>query len=221
MDFLLPLAPQPLGVYLPRHWRDVHRSEPVEISQDGEEPLDLDAMKRHLHRDLDIADEDGWLTPVAIAARRQVEADLNRTLVLATVEMFADQFPLERVIPLPRPPAVEIVSFTYFDLQTGNELTVDPTTYFLDTSSAPARIVLQYGKVWPTSIRWQNGVRIRWQAGYADGNVPNRYLHAIKLLLAHWDQHREAVTPGDRRSDPLIYPAGYEALIGDRLVSVG
>jgi hypothetical protein len=51
--------------------------------------------------------------------------------------------------------------------------------------------------------------------------IPDRYLHAMKLLLGHWYENREAVVSGVARQTPEQYPLGYEALIGDRLVSFG
>lgn len=223
MDFLLPVA-QPLGVFETlRHWRDIAQSDPVEMTAGGE-PLTIDDAKTHLRIDADLPDEDPWLTVAISAVRRTVESDLNRCLSATptTYEMSFDQFPIERIIPVPRPPFLVVTTFTWFDLLTSVESAVDPTTYFLDTTSQPGRIILVPGKVWPTSVRWQQGGRLRWTAGYTSAAaVPARWVHAMKLLLGHWYEHREAVTSGTARYTPDQYPLGYEALLGDRLTYLG
>lgn len=221
MDFLLPIASR-LGVYLPLHWRDIPQSLPNEVTQTGQEPLSLDQAKQHLEIATSFTDWDPWLNSAIPAARRKVEADSNKALPLTTYEIAFDQFPLERWIPVPLPPFVDIVSFTWFDLLTSAESAVDPTTYFLDTSSQPGRVILVPGKVWPTGVRWQQGGRLRFKAGYADNQWPVRYVHAMKMLLGHWFANREAVVSGTTRHSPEEYPLGYDDLIGnDRLVSVG
>jgi len=52
-------------------------------------------------------------------------------------------------------------------------------------------------------------------------NVPDRYVQAIALLLAHWYENREAVTSGDAKYVPELYPLGYDALLDDRVAYCG
>jgi len=278
----------------PRFWRDTPRSEPREITPPAFEPLSRAEAKLHLRTGL--TDEDAWFDRTIPAARRQVETDTNRTFVQTVWEMTFDQFPIERYIELPRPPLVSVASLSSFDLLTGLETVVDPSTYYLDTYSQPGRVILVPGKIWPTGVRWQQGGKVRWTAGYsgvaqaiasitrvgavatvttvaphgyasnqqltvfgadqADYNgtfqvtvtgaatftyavannpatpatgvltvaslgVPSRYVHAIALLLGHWNFHREAVTSGAARYSPDLYPLGYDALISDRIVGLG
>lgn len=163
VDFLLPVAPRP-GVYWPLHWADIPRSDPQVITPPTFEPLSRDEAKLHIHTSL--TDEDPWLDSVIPAARVQVEADNGRTLPRTVLEMTFDQFPIESWITVPRPPLIDIVSFTWFDVNTATESPVDPSTYYLDTSSHPGRIILVTGKVWPTGVRYQQGGKLRWTAGY-------------------------------------------------------
>lgn len=167
MDFLLPV-PQPLGVFATlRHWRDIAQSEPVVITPPAFFPISRVEAKAQIKADPSLTDEDAWLDSVIMAASMQVEADLNKTLVRTQFEIVFDQFPIERWIPVPKPPLISVDSFTWFDLLTSTESPVDPASFYLDKNSQPGRVVLYPGKVWPTGVRWQVGARLRFTAGYS------------------------------------------------------
>ncbi len=167
MDFLLPVSPNAIDGRAwdgPRPWRDTPRSEPLVITPPAFEPLSRAEAKLHIQTNL--PDEDSWIDSVIVAARAQVEADNGRTLPRTQLEMTADQFPIERWIPLPRPPLISVDKVSSFDLLTGVETTFDPSNYDVDTYSHPGRICLKPGKIWPVGVRWLSGVKIRWTAGY-------------------------------------------------------
>jgi uncharacterized phiE125 gp8 family phage protein len=165
-DALLPVAPGSLygRDFYGRHWRDIPQSEPLIITAPAFEPLSRAEAKLHVRSTL--TDEDPWIDSVIMAARMQVEADNGRTLPRTQLEMTFDQFPLERWIPLPRPPLVSIDKVSSFDMLTETETTFDPSNYDVDTYSHPGRIQLKLGKIWPVGVRWFSGGKIRWTAGY-------------------------------------------------------
>jgi hypothetical protein len=92
------------------------------------------------------------------------------------------------------------------------EYSLSGTDYFVDTKSEPGRIVLGYGKCWPSStLRPANGVCIIFIAGYGSAElVPENTKNAIRLIVGHLYEHREAVT-----DKPLTdVPLAVDALLG-------
>jgi uncharacterized phiE125 gp8 family phage protein len=211
-----------------RHWRDIPQSFPVEITTGLSlaetaalgtvaEPVSLEDAKDHILTTL--TDVDAWIESAIVAARMQAETDTNRKITRAVLEMTFDQFPIEPWIPLPLAPLISVTSISSFDTLTNAETVFDSSNYVVDTFSQPGRVCLLTGKIWPVGVRWLQGGKIRWIAGYADGLVPARYLHAIKLLIGNWSENRES--SGVMRGTPDVYPLGYESLVGDRISFMG
>ncbi len=219
MDLLLPVASGGVNGLLGGawHWRDIWRSEPIEISQDGEEPLSLLEAKQHLYKE-DIQDDDAWIASAIPACRRQVEADMGMRFVRTTLEMVFDHFPIERVLTIWHAPIVSVTSLSATDYA-GTVTTMSAADYVVDTYSRPGRIVLVTGAIWPAGTRTLMGGKLRWQAGMV--TAPPRAVHAMKLLLGHYDANREAVTSGNSRYTPEVFPLGYEALVSDRVSTFG
>ena len=68
-------------------------------------------------------------------------------------------------IRLPRPACLAVLSITYRD-SLGNTVTLDPSTYTVDSSCEPARLIPANGCFWPASNFYQaGGVRITYLAG--------------------------------------------------------
>lgn len=272
-------------------WRDIHRSEPVEITAPALEPLSRREVKMHLRVDRDLTDEDPWIDAAIVAARRLLEHDLDKTFVRTVWEMVFDRFPGETVMPLPRPPLVSVTSITSID-DDGVETTMSSSDYLVDTSSQPGRVVLAPDTSWPDDVRYALGGKVRWTGGYSAATksvsslthtanvatvttsaahgyatgqritiagadqegyngtflitvtstteftyvvtgspsspatgtivavalgIPDRYLHAMLLLIGHWYRTRE----GAQTDAMSTVPLGYEALTADRLVGIG
>ncbi len=222
MDFLLPVAPYAvgrLGGDWRQHWREIRKSDPVEVLDDQTdpptEPLSLADAKAHLR--IDGTDDDSWLGRAIPACRRQVEMDLGWSLIDTTLEMVFDGFPIERWIEL-RGRVEAIVSLSSFDVN-DVETVVASSNYLVDTWSTPGRIVLKTQQVWPNGLRALLGGKVRWTVS-AMAN-PHRPVQAMCLLLSHWYEHREAVTSGIMRYTPDVFPLGYQALLSDRLYAMG
>lgn len=162
-----------------------------------EEPITLQDVKDHTR--VDINADDGLLSGLVVAAREQLEEETNRAFVTQTWKLFLDEFPPDpKPIVLPKPPlrAVDSVQFTDDD---GTTQTLPSTDFIVDTASEPGRIVVKRNKNWPTeTLQAANGVEIEFEAGYGGVNdVPQRVKQALMLLVAHWYEHREAVTTGE------------------------
>lgn len=134
-------------------------------------------------------------------ATELAEAYTNRSLITRTIQLQLDTFPVGNIpwwdgvregsirmftrdafIPLPKPPALTLVSFQYYNLS--NVLTtVNAGTYYLDTMNEPARLILNYGSSWPSDARDRASVQITYTAGYGANAaaLPTAFIEAIML----------------------------------------
>jgi uncharacterized phiE125 gp8 family phage protein len=117
-------------------------------------------------------------------------------------------------IRLPKPGCVAVQSITYIDL-TGTTQTLDPSTYYVDVNSEPARIVPQPGLYWPYSQSYlPNSVCVTYTAGtYGDGvevdNCPQTIKQAMMLLISFWYNHRDSA----EAAPPKAIEFGVDALL--------
>ncbi len=172
------------------------------ISPPAVEPVSLQEAKLHLRLDIGTT-EDDLLTSLIQAARQYCEGFQRRVYITQTWELWLDKFPDIDNIYLPWPPLQSVASIKYYDTADLEYLLHD-SNYFVDTQSQPGRLSLNYGKSWPsTALRPTNGLCITFICGYGDAaeDVPVKALYAMKLLVGHYYENREAV------SQSQLYPA--------------
>ena len=162
------------------------------VTPPSEEPITLAELKTHLR--VDTSDDDTYITALGAAARAWCEGFCNRQFVSATYDWRIDKF---GELLVPKPDLVSVTSIKYIDTD-GAEQTVSSSIYDVDIDQAPGRIRLAYDKSWPDDRRaTTNAVTVRFVAGYgAAAAVPETLKAAIKLLVGHLYEHREAVTLG-------------------------
>jgi uncharacterized phiE125 gp8 family phage protein len=163
------------------------------VTPPAAEPLTLAEAKAHLR--VDSASEDDLITGLIKAAREWCEEYQNRAYITQTWDLCLDAFP-ESPSYLPKPPLQSIASFKYYDKE-GTEHVFDAADYVVDTAGFKGRISLAYGKSWPSvTLQPMNGVVIQFVAGYGDAvtDVPERIRSAIKLLIGHLYENREATS---------------------------
>lgn len=175
-----------------------------------EEPITLDDAKAHLRVDNDDAGENAWITTAIQAAREQVENDTRRALFTQTLRLNLDRFPLGNTIQIPRPPLQSVASITYVD-SNGDTQTWASSNYIVDTASEPGRIVLAYGKTWPTAREQANAVAVNFVAGWTSLTMPAAVKQLMYLWVGHWHENREAVNVGNITSE---YPLAIDSLTG-------
>lgn len=184
----------------------IYRTKLVTAPKD--EPVTIADAKLHARVDDDA--DNAAVTGMIRAARELAETYLRRAIVTQTWAMYLDAFPSEGFIELPRPPLVSVTHVkTYTDADVA--ATFASTDYYVDTVTAPGRIVLRDGKSWPDVGRVANGVEIQYVAGYGDpdavpGNIKMGVLHLVAWLYEH-------------RGDAGMLPpdSAYAALVGDRV----
>lgn len=172
------------------------------------EPLTLAEAKAHLR--VDYALEDAQVASMIVAAREWVERRCRRALVTQTLRLWLDGFPpattqfvegvaspssRSGVVLIERSPVQSVSNVKYLAASDGSLVTLGSSEYVLDAVSAPARLMPAYGKTWPGVREQINAVQIEFVAGYT-GSVPEPIRMAMRLLIGHWWEHREAVMVG-------------------------
>ena len=158
------------------------------------EPLSLADARDHCH--VDSFDHDGMLSAYILAARSHVENICGMALCTQTLGMTMDEFPAFGEIVLPRYPVQSVTSVQYLD--TAGVLTTWATSEWQSDLNGPSpRIAPKSGKSWPTIGDAFASVQIQFIAGFgAPHDVPPLILQAIRLLVGHWFENREATSSG-------------------------
>lgn len=179
------------------------------------EPFSVADLKIFLRVSHD--DEDALLTDLIVQAREDVERFTGQQLITATWVMRLDGFPSDgSPIKLPKSP-VQSATIEYIDLD-GVTQTLAPAVYDVDIYRVNARIVLAYNQSWPSVRSDINSVIITYVSGYgaAAEDVPQTFKGAMRLLIGHWYENREATIVGQPARE---IPLAVERLLwGERVV---
>jgi len=139
--------------------------------------------------------EDTWLNDAISAAREHIEDITRRALLTQTWEYYLDQFPDKDFIRLPFGNLQSVTSVKYKDCD-GTEHTMTVTTdYIVETNGdGCGRIVLAYGKSWPSVTLYpSNPITIEFVCGWtAASDVPRKIRHALLMICADLYENREA-----------------------------
>lgn len=174
----------------------------------------LDDLRAHVAQPL--TDDDGQLQAIAEAAYEWVEAYLGRRVLSTTLRAWYDGFDGPAlVLPEPVTAVTSVTTYTTADVSS----VVDASTYQVNIHRLPPRLVLRSGQVWPTSLRDTAAVAVVYTAGWADVYaVPANIKHALRMLVAHWYEHRQPVQMGGHWQS---VPMGVEALLMPHRVRSG
>lgn len=175
----------------------------VLIAGPAAEPITLADAKDHLR----VCDdsEDDLVTAYIVAAREYVETVTGRKLITQTWEQRLECFPHHpQAIAFDLFPVRTIVSVKYTDAD-GAEQTMDSADYLLRIGRLPQVVEPVYNSNWPSVAR---DVVIRVTVG--DAAAPAAAVHAIRLLVGHWYENREAVVIGQT---PSSVPMAAKALL--------
>ncbi len=176
------------------------------------EPVTLAEAKSHLRIDID--DDDTDISAFIVAARIYVEKQLNKQLITATYTWRVDTFPLgvqPFVLPYPVFPLQTVTSINYIDVSGDSQL-LATSVYNVNVDDEPAEITLKFDQTWPDIRTQDNAVTLVLVAGYGDAgsDVPEYLEVAIKQLVGHWYENREATIVGTV-SRPI--PLGIRSII--------
>jgi uncharacterized phiE125 gp8 family phage protein len=178
------------------------------VTPPATDPLSLAEAKAHLRATH--SSEDGLIAGYILAAREFVEDATHRKLIIQTLDYTIDDgWPCVMArgyyrtrIELPVKPVASVTSISYVD-SGGASQTLAADQYVVRTDGPVPYIEPAYDVSWP-SVRCQSSaITIRFVAGSALGDVPNPLMQAMRLLVAHANENREAVANGTFIEVPL------------------
>ncbi len=166
----------------------------VTVKPEGN-PLSVFEAKRQLRLEPDDTDQDDHVADLCGAAHRKIERELGYPILLQTRETHLSKFPCGSIW-LGGGDSPSILSIRYRDSQNVVQ-TLDPSRYSLDAVSRVAQVYPAPSATWPSTVNTPSAVVVEWRAGWEKpSDVPEDLIHAMKLLVGHWDQNREAVVVG-------------------------
>lgn len=145
---------------------------------------------------LNLADdtEQTLVESIILAATIMAEEITNRSIRTQTFLLYSDLPPAggRADVALPFPPLVSVTHVKYKDAN-GTLQTLSSSEYAVDIDSTPGRIVLVPASTgWPdTQSEGIQTFQVKYAAGYASAAAtPAPIKHAIKMLVAHFYEHR-------------------------------
>lgn len=183
-------------------------------------PVTLEEVKLHVHAE-DFTDDDATLQRLISEETDHLDGwwgILNRALKPQTWELTLDEFP--ETIQIPLGPLISVTSIKYDD-EDGNEQTIDPADYVVDTVVRPGWVVPVAAFEWPTPLDAINAVRVLFVAGYEDepdtssgaasGAVISTVPPSIKAAIivrvaARYEVRENDEEPKESAADRLVNP---------------
>ena len=167
---------------------------PILLAPPAVEPLTLDEARLGLR--LDSSDEDLLVQALIRAARSAVEQATRRALIAQSWRLRLDRWPVDRCVRLPLSPIMSLDAVRVFDAA-GAPTLADLGGFHIDQSRG-AKLVCDVAP--PAPGRLANGIEIDLTVGFGAGpqDVPEPLRMAMRLLIAHWYEHRGDALHEDR-----------------------
>lgn len=167
----------------------------VQIAAPSLEPITVAEAKKHTRVDFDA--DDTYIASLIKVSREAVEETTSRRLIDQTYEWFLDDWPIRNFLRIPLLPVKAVSAITVTDEE---DLVTPFTDFLVDLKSEPARIVRKRGELWPLptlALKEVNAIKISLSVGYgaAGVDVPVGIIQAIKLMVGHLYENREATIP--------------------------
>ncbi len=171
-------------------------------------PVTLQDAKEHLN--ITDNNDDNRVFELIDVATDYVERAIGgeRQLMQATYDDTLPHFPhrwhhhrhgtarLDRIY-LKRPPLQSVTSVTYFDESEVSTILPSTDYHVITPDESQGFIQRRHEIAWPATFSRPDAVVVRFIAGYADAeSVPITIKHAMKLLIGHYNENREALLVG-------------------------
>ena len=154
-------------------------------------PVTTDEAKDHCR--VTTAADDTLIGGLITAATTWAERYTRRQFITSTETQYFDDFADPMILEW-SPLSSAVVQ--YYDTAAVLQ-TLAAANYTVDTTASPGRIRLAYGYSWPAVYAILDAVLVTYVAGYGiAATVPEPIKLAIKMLVAHWYEHRESHTDG-------------------------
>jgi len=170
-----------------------------EVSGEVGAAITVAQAKTHLR--ITHSDEDTYIEALTLVTTEWCEEFQRRVYVQRQVVDKFDVFPT--VIRPRRSPLISVDTLKYVDTN-GDTQTWADTEYDVGIYKEPGRITPSYNKSWPDIRSEINAITLTYQAGYANrASIPTEIKHAVKLMVGHLYENREAVGPVTMKEIPL------------------
>jgi uncharacterized phiE125 gp8 family phage protein len=188
------------------------------ITKPAIEPISLATAKEQCRVDATFTLDDDYISSLIVAARQWAEGYTGKSFISQVWELKLDRwhFPIR----LQRGPLISVTSITYVDSE-GSSRILSALDYQVVASNIPPLIVPSYATVWPSLRVQPDAATVTYVAGYgaAMTDVPQQIRQAIKMLVAHWYEHREPAIVG---APVAQVPMTVESLLAmDRIFNFG
>lgn len=151
----------------------------------------LSAADAKSHARVSGTGEDTLIGDYCLAAQRYIEDQTGLILSTATWRLHLDHFPDVEAIEIPKGPLAAVTSITYVDAD-GDAQTFASANYRALTGTIPGRVELVDGASWPSDAASDYAaVAVNVTLGYS--SLPDLWKLALRILVAHWIENREAV----------------------------
>lgn len=171
----------------------------------ADEPLTLDEAKAFLR--IDHAAEDAVVAALLRAARQMVESTTGRLLLWQNWRLTLDAWPASGVVLAPLAPVAALLEARLVQADGSVQMLADDL-FTVQAQRTPGMIQVDRTRV-PAPGRARGGIELDLRFGYGASGaaVPGDLLQAVRLLLAHFFEHRDQ-TPGEG-----AVPATLDALL--------
>jgi uncharacterized phiE125 gp8 family phage protein len=189
------------------------------------EPVSLAEVRAHMIIDDSIGtDDDDVITGLIVAARIHVEKVTGKAMITRTMAMVLNHWPVTAgqvyapggTLEIKRGPFQSVTKVETFN-EDGDATVWAADNYYSNPSNGRGVLCPKGQSYFPTPTRAVAGIRVEFTAGYGGASdVPESLTLAVKMLVAHWYEHREAVAV-DKDARPTVshgVPHGFDALVG-------
>lgn len=160
-------------------------------------------------------DESEWFADTILASQLAIEGPRGGGIGLLTSQwrLSLDRWPVDYII-VPIVPIVSIDSITYLDTAY-DEHTLAVDQYVYDLDADPVHVRRAFGVVWPILGIIPGAVKVTFTVGFGDTaeSVPADLKHAVKLMVSHYYNHRDAVVGVEGRDSSAPLPLGVDAIL--------
>lgn len=158
------------------------------------EPLTLAEAKSFLR--VAHGDDDALITALIAAARAHVETATRRALLAQTWRLVRDAWPADGRVVVTPAPLIAVVAARVRG-ETGTAHALDTAAFSFVAGAVPAYLRFAPWSL-PVPGVAANGIEIDIDVGHgaAVAAVPAALIQAVRLLVAHWYEHRGIVVNG-------------------------
>ena len=152
-------------------------------------------LKNHLR--VTSSDEDTLVNSYRTAACQFVENYCNTRLTSQSVYFYAQAFGAIGEFQIG--PVISVSAVEYKTSKTGSYITLDSANYYVEKARDPA--LIKFMTAPSTDGDALAPIRVTATCGYA--TTPEPLVHAVRLLVAHYFENRQAAEVGNIKEIPL------------------